>query len=392
MPATNGRDAFHFGDVVRAIALHHRLVRMFPVDQKPRVVLYEPARAFGTLNIPVTLVRTAEAAIDTAMSGAFATHANLPDNEPANFASILGEAVAVHGAPVDLEAFQQLCDEAGTEILHLSIAPNTIPILLDKKTGQAISIKRHIDEYRLAPEHKRGTAQVTTLDSFINLTNRHKTEHSVIFADTNWQKPSLTTVVDYHKNASGGAADYGKHRVHYAFPLSDEWKIWVGNASQKMSQQDFAEFIEDNIGDLTTPHEDEITYWQNKLGGKVAYPNEIQGLSRGLKINAETKLRNSVTLATGEGELTWEEEHRDHNGQKLIVPSLFFIRLPIFFQGEAARVPVRLRYRVHAGSVTWFYQLYRPDTFVTEQVMLDLERAASMTDLPAYQGAPEMTA
>jgi hypothetical protein len=60
--------------------------------------------------------------------------------------------------------------------------------------------------------------------------------------------------------------------------------------------------------------------------------------------------------------------------------------------GEAIRLPVRLRYRVREGQVTWIFQLYRPDVYVTEQVMRDMERAARETELPAYQGAPEMTA
>jgi hypothetical protein len=41
------------------------------------------------------------------------------------------------------------------------------------------------------------------------------------------------------------------------------------------------------------------------------------------------------------------------------------------------------------GAVAWFYQLYRPDIYITDQVIRDLDRAASETDLPAFQGSPE---
>ncbi|MNL71267.1 hypothetical protein D3C87_1963960 [compost metagenome] len=34
-----------------------------------------------------------------------------------------------------------------------------------------------------------------------------------------------------------------------------------------MNQATFAEFIEDHIGELAAPHEDEISFWQEKLGG-----------------------------------------------------------------------------------------------------------------------------
>ncbi|MEV4609738.1 DUF2303 family protein [Neorhizobium sp. LMR1-1-1.1] len=270
--------------------------------------------------------------------------------------------------------------------------PKSIPILLDSTNGQARSVKSLFDEWRQKPDRKVGTAVVNTLESFIDLVDRHKTEHSAIFADIDWKKPSLTGVIDYHDNVSGGPANNGKHRVHYPFPLSEEWQTWVKFNGEPMGQAEFAEFIEDRIAELATPHEAEAVDWQEKLGGRVAHPNEIFTLSRGLKVNAETRVVNQVTLASGEAQITFEEEHRDQNGQKLNVPSLFIIRLPPFFRGEAVRIPVRLRYRVKAGALVWFYQLYRPDQYITEEVERSLSRAEAATELPAFQGKPEMQA
>jgi uncharacterized protein YfdQ (DUF2303 family) len=276
--------------------------------------------------------------------------------------------------------------------LNLPGVPLEVPVLLDPKSGTVKSVKSLIDEYRETPDRKRGTAVVNTLDSFIDLVDRHKTEHSVIFADIDWRKPSLTAIIDYHDKASDGPADNGKHRVHYPFPLSEEWQTWVKFNSEPMTQSEFAEFIEDRIAELAAPHEEEAAHWQEKLGGRVAFPNEIVTLSRGLKINAETRVINQVTLASGEAQITFEEEHKDQNGQKLNVPNLFIIKLPPFFRGEAVRVPVRLRYRLKAGSLVWFYQLYRPYQYITEEVELSLTRAAAATEVPSFQGKPEMTA
>ncbi|MBO0142295.1 DUF2303 family protein [Agrobacterium sp. Ap1] len=270
--------------------------------------------------------------------------------------------------------------------------PKSIPILLDSTNGQARSVKSLFDEWRQKPDRKVGTAIVNTLESFIDLVDRHKTEHSAIFADIDWKKPSLTGVIDYHDIASDGPANNGKHRVHYPFPLSEEWQTWVKFNGEPMGQSEFAEFIEDRIAELATPHEAEEIDWKEKLGGRVAHPNEIFTLSRGLKVNAETRVVNQVTLASGEAQITFEEEHKDQNGQKLNVPSLFIIRLPPFFRGEAVRIPVRLRYRVKAGALVWFYQLYRPDQYITEEVERSLLRAEAATELPTFQGKPEMSA
>lgn len=296
-----------------------------------------------------------------------------------------------------VNAVAKLARENGVQITSISApsgvkgVPTSIPVLIDPKDGTATDLKPFFDKWRDTPERKSGTSRVTTLESFLQLTNRHSTEHSVIFANTDWKAPSLTTIIDYHQDEKGGAADNGKHRVHYPFPLSEEWQAWVKMDKQPMNQQAFAEFIEDHIGELASPHEEEIPYWQEKLGGKIAYPNELKLLSIGLKVHAETRVANSVTLQSGEGELTWQEEHRDMKGDKLIVPSLFIVQLPPFFMGDAIRLPVRLRYRVREGSVSWIFQMYRPDVYVTEQVMRDVERASRETDLPSYQGTPEMS-
>lgn len=310
-----------------------------------------------------------------------------------------------------VNAVAELAKNAGTSIITVSApsgakgVPSSVPALLDKKSGEFSGLKSLFDDWRDTPQRKSGTARITTLESFIELSKRHRTNESVIFANTDWKSPSLTSVVDYHHrntdiaDANGvvigndvGKADNGKHRIEYKFPLSEEWQAWVKADKQPMNQQAFAEFIEDHISELAAPHEDEISYWQEKLGGNVAYPHELKLLSIGLKVHAETRVSNNITLQSGEGELTWEETHRDMKGDKLIVPSLFIIHLPPFFMGEAIRLPVRLRYRVRDGSVSWIFQMYRPDVYVTEQVIRDMERAARETELPYFQGTPEMSA
>lgn len=53
------------------------------------------------------------------------------------------------------------------------------------------------------------------------------------------------------------------------------------------------------------------------------------------------------------------------------------------------RVPVRLRYRVKEGTVIWFYQLWRPDTYVTDAITKDRDAVHVETGLPIYEGSPE---
>ncbi|MVA91576.1 DUF2303 family protein [Agrobacterium vitis] len=298
---------------------------------------------------------------------------------------------------LDINAIREMADDAGTRIDHVGLItaihglPSEIPILIDRKAGKAISVKPLLEEYREKPRAKLGTAEVKTLESFIGLVNRHKTSDSVIFAETDWQKPSITAVIDYHQAESGGEADNCKHRIKYPFPLSEEWQAWVAQNGQPMNQTDFAQWIEDHIPDLAAPTQAEVDEYLDVFSLKTAYPNELVTLSRGLQVNVASNVKNNVTLQSGEGQITFEEEHRDATGAKLSVPGLFILSIAPFFMGTKARIPVRLRYRVKNGAVIWSFHLYRPDIHITDQVRADLDSAEQETALPAYEGKPEVT-
>jgi len=100
-------------------------------------------------------------------------------------------------------------------------------------------------------------------------------------------------------------------------------------------------------------------------------------------------VRNVVTLQSGEGQILYDEVHKDMAGNKIIVPGLFMLSIPIFYMGLPVRVPVRLRYRASGGDITWFYDIYRPDTFVTERIREDLRIVGRDTALPTFEGTPE---
>ena len=187
---------------------------------------------------------------------------------------------------LDIDAIRKLADEAGSAIVPAYFGsereglPSLVPVFLDRNSGQAHSLKKHFEEYRTHPERKRGTATVTTLESFIDLVDRHQTGNSAIFANTDWNAPSFTAVIDYHE-LEGGRADNGQHRIHYPFPLSDEWKAWKKQSGEVLTQAEFAEWIEDRIADLAAPTDDERREYEDTFGLKTATPAEIVTLSRG---------------------------------------------------------------------------------------------------------------
>lgn len=271
--------------------------------------------------------------------------------------------------------------------------PKSVPALLTRGEEPGIeSVSKLLEEHRLHPVRKKGTAHAQTLESLIDLSNRHKTENSVVFVDLDWKKPSMTTVIDYHEAKNGGIADFLSHRIHYEFPLSEEWKIWLGKDGEFMEQEKFAYFLEDRIPDLASPSDADVASIQRDFSCTVANPNQLVELSRKMQINVEAKVKVNHTLQSGERQLQWEENHVGADGKAVTVPGMFILSIPVFFMGDKVRIPVRLRYRVSGGSVYWCYQIYRPDQIITEHLEQSVTDIKKATELPCFAGKPEGSA
>ncbi|APX83795.1 hypothetical protein BV511_03050 [Methylorubrum extorquens] len=271
------------------------------------------------------------------------------------------------------------------------------------------NLKSEIDAYRTKPAFREGTAQAGTIDSFIALVNRHASADTAIFVDANWKAPKLLAVVDYH--ARSGNDDYAeqepvrtnaeagedalarncRHRIAYAFPLSEAWQLWVGKDGAWFDQAEFAEFLEDHIHEIAAPlatmhAEIEVA---ERLRTRIASPAEIMDLARGLDVKVGAAVKNRVKLSSGETQFVFEQTHHDSEGRELTVPGLFILSVPIFYRDEAVRLPVRLRYRVAGGSIKWSFQMNRPDEAVDATVRDIVEQVTQNTGLPVYDGAPE---
>lgn len=255
--------------------------------------------------------------------------------------------------------------------------------------GQAFkSLKPLLEELRIAPPRRKGTANVDTLDSFVELVNRHKDDQSAVFGKTCWPQPSLTAVLNY--DAAGAEARFGDHRVVYNFPLTEEFKVWVGANGKAMEQEHFAAFLEEHSAELAAPLDTERNEYERLFGERMATPSEVVALSRHLEVFVAAHAKQGVRLQTGERTVEYSEQHQNAKGEAIVIPGVFMVSVPAFIDGDAVRIPARLRYRVSGGKVMWFYQLYRWEFFLREQVGHDLKEAAKRTELPAYEGAPEI--
>lgn len=315
---------------------------------------------------------------------------NTETNETVSIPSDV-QAIADLGADATSFKIETIKNSAG-----LVGVPDEVPVVFMKgRDPLSTSARSFFEAFRTRPERKTGKAAVETVESFIDLVNRHKTDDSVIFIKTgDCSAPTMTAVINYHPD--GGKDDKGNstaafcdHQIVYEFPLSDEWKTWSEGNDLQIAQVDLANFIEDRIADLTDPTTAEIDDAANRFFTTVATPAKMMELSRGLQVNVESKVRSSTKLQSGEASIVFEEAHKDAAGNDIKVPGLFYLSIPAFVGGEKKRVPVRLRYRVINGVVTWRFELYRPDLIIREAIEKAVQSAKESTKLPVFYGEPE---
>lgn len=249
--------------------------------------------------------------------------------------------------------------------------------------GEAQSLAAIEEVYLDHPRRRKGTVQVDTVKSFIELVNRDKLEESVIFAS----KGKVTAVLNYH--SEDGPPGFCDDRIVYAFPFSEEWRAWYPKNACKMDQRAFAEFVEDRSFDVGVPSDaGTITKkWSESLGVRLAGPSELATLGEGLSVRVEETVENAHRQQSGEVTLIHKTEHKDGAGQPLKVPGAFHIMIPIVEDGPLYSIPVRLRYRVAGGKVTWFYEMHRPDVFLKHALDDTIKTVKEGCALPVIHGS-----
>ncbi|WP_020178054.1 DUF2303 family protein [Methylopila sp. M107] len=265
--------------------------------------------------------------------------------------------------------------------------PAEIPSLYEPRAQRLVSLRSTIEEFRLDPRAREGKATVLTLASFIDLLDRHKDEDSAIFAETRWPSPKITGVVDYHR--LDHAPRHGRHTIVYEFPITEEMKAWQALNGKPMGQGEFAAFLEEHAAELSAPFDGERSEYEGLFKERFGTPSEIIALSRDLEVFVGSRVKRQERLSSGERTIEFVEEHSNASGEKITIPGIFMVSVPAFVDGVPVRIPARLRYRLAGGDIKWFYQLYRWEFWLREQVQKDLDQAGKETGLPTFEGVPE---
>lgn len=210
---------------------------------------------------------------------------------------------------------------------------------------QGMSIQS-LEDYELEPHRVEQKVTLLTADDFVRYWLRFKHDASVIFGDE--RSATYTAIIDYH--GTDATPHWCSHTAIYACPNSPEWTIWSGSDGKKMSQAEFAEFIENNYPDITKP----------------AHADMLQ-VSTNLQAKKSVDFSQSTRLDNGQSQLTYQEKVTgsvETKAGSMKVPDEFELVLPVFLGGPPYKVTARLRYRIGEGRLAIWYDLHRPQKVV----------------------------
>ena len=227
-------------------------------------------------------------------------------------------------------------------------ADNTVHLVLPNGYSH-IDITDAIEKANSIPNRKRGTTQLKDVDSLLAYcSDQAAMETSYIYADPDARK--IVVVFNDSRSIHPGWRD---HRAEFTAEYTQEFSKWLANngTNKFMSQTDFAEFVEDNFADVTEPAAQQL----------LEIATTIQATT-GINFSSAKRLQN------GQTQLAYSEtiEARAGATGALEIPKEFVLGLRIFKNGSGYKLRARLKYRLHAGGIKFWYELDRYERAVED--------------------------
>lgn len=225
---------------------------------------------------------------------------------------------------------------------------------------------RQIDMTDWMPARRTGTVRVADVRSFAAYFAKHADAASEVYADVD--AGTITAVLDAHQGSRSdgglagsddGLARWQEHRLVHQLRITNAWKLWAGNHRQPMSQERFAEFLEDNLRDVAPRHQQP----RDADGNPVIDPAGLLELIKNFQATTKAEFKSGIRLDNGQTQLTYHEEVTGgHSKDRTVeVPTVFNLAIAPYDDCPVKIIEARFRYRAVNGQVSFSYVLDNPD-------------------------------
>lgn len=222
-----------------------------------------------------------------------------------------------------------------------------------------------LEKHAAAPYRKRGRATFTELDSFIAYLRTHRIDGSEVFATSN--DHCLLARINGHSNLEPG---WGDHQALFSMRFTPSWTAWTGFANNNLSQIDFANFLEDRIGDIAEP------------------PGaDLFEMIRALRIHVNATWENVVNTQHNGVQFRWTE---DVSTGDVVLPEKLSLVLAPFDGADPVEVVAKLRFKKPdaQGRVYFFFVLGEEVRRILDEAFAGIcQRVGDETGVPVYRGS-----
>lgn len=276
--------------------------------------------------------------------------------------------------------------------------------------GRTITPLQIAERLLSAPRRKRARVQLYEAASFIDYVKAHALAgRTHIFGKATELGGGFTAVLDYHgvenlpaivvsppiTSSSDAAAPaeivagnritampisvagFGEHVCELSLETTPEWKRWIGNNNKLLSQEAFAEFIEENQLDIVAPDAGVILDMAQLLEG-----------TKTVTFKSGKNLRNgSVQLAYVEDVVATGGSVASRREDSMSIPDKFTLQLVPFVGANGVQVEARLRYRIgDNGRVSFAYVLNQPWKVIEAAFAATRDDIETQTSLDVHLG------
>jgi uncharacterized protein YfdQ (DUF2303 family) len=163
------------------------------------------------------------------------------------------------------------------------------------------------------------------------------------------ESSTFLAVLDYHDSPTQPA--WKGHKATYQCPKTKEWNNWQKSNNEKMSQGEFALFIEDNMREIVEPN-----------GAAMLE------IASSLKAKNDVDFKSAIRLDNGQVQFNYSETVNGQAGVQgqLSIPEKIKLIMSPFLQGAAYEIEARFRYRITPNGLSMWYTLIRPHVFVED--------------------------